>query len=128
MAGQARQYHVAMNIIINWLLNGVALWLTALVGIGISFNPMTVGSVLVAALILGLVNALVRPVMLALALPINVLTLGLFTLVVNAIVLYLVAWLSPAMEANGFFGVLIAAVVLSIISSILSRVFGGSNS
>ncbi len=113
-----------MNIIVTWLLNAVALWLTALVGIGIRFNPMTLGSVLIAALILGLVNALIRPIMLILTLPINILTLGLFTLVINAIVLYLVAWLSPAMETDGFLGVLLAAIVLSIISALLSWIFG----
>src|SRR5690554_2241525 len=113
-----------MTIIITWILNAVALWLTALIGIGIRFNPMTLGSVLIAALILGLVNALVRPIMLILTLPINILTLGLFTLVVNALVLYIVAWLSPAMQTTGFWGVLLAAIVLSIISALLSWIFG----
>ena len=113
-----------MNIIIGWLLNAAALWLTALIGIGIRFNPMTLGSVLVAALILGLVNALVRPIMVVLTLPINILTLGLFTLVINAIVLYIVAWLTPAMQTDGFWGVLLAAIILSIISALLSWVLG----
>ena len=113
-----------MNIIISWLLNAVALWLTALIGIGIRFNPMTVGSVLIAALIFGLVNALIRPVMVILTLPINILTLGLFTLVINALVLYIVAWLTPAMAITGFWGALFAAIILSIISSLLAWAFG----
>ena len=107
-----------MNIIITWILNAVALWLTALIGIGIRFNPMTLGSVLIAALILG------RPIMVILTLPINVLTLGLFTLVINAVVLYIVAWLTPAMQTTGFWGVLLAAIVLSIIRALLSWIFG----
>ncbi len=113
-----------MNIIISWLLNAAALWLTALIGIGIRFNPMTVGSVLIAALILGLVNAIIRPVMVVLTLPINILTLGLFTLVINALVLYIVAWLTPAMELTGFWGALFAAIILSIISAVLAWAFG----
>lgn len=113
-----------MNIIITWLLNAAALWLTALIGIGIRFNPMTFGSVLIAALILGLVNALIRPIMVVLTLPINILTLGLFTLVINALVLYIVAWLTPAMQITGFWGALLAAIILSIISALLSWVFG----
>lgn len=113
-----------MNLLVTWLLNAAALWLTALIGIGIRFNPMTLGSVLIAALILGLVNALIRPVMIVLTLPINLVTLGLFTFVINALVLYIVAWLTPAMEITGFWQALLAAIILSIISALLSWVFG----
>lgn len=113
-----------MNLIISWLLNALALWLTALTRIGISFEPLTAGNVLIAALIFGLVNAVIRPLMIFLTLPINILTLGLFTFVINALVLYIVAWLTPAMRISGFFGALLAAIILSIISSLLSWIFG----
>lgn len=113
-----------MNMIIGWLLNAAALWLTALIGIGIQFNPMTVWNVLLAALILGLVNALIKPIMIVLTLPVNIVTLGLFTLVINTFVLYIVAWLTPAMQITGFWQALLAAIILSIISTILSSVLG----
>ena len=116
-----------MNIIIGWLLNAVALWLTALIGIGIRFTTMTVGNVLLAALILGLVNALIRPIMIVLTLPVNIITLGLFTFVINAFVLYIVAWLTPDMQITGFWGALLAAIILSIISTLLSSLFGRGN-
>jgi putative membrane protein len=112
-----------MNLIITWILNAVALWLTALLGIGIAFNPMTVGSVLLAALVLGLVNAIIRPIMVFLSLPITFLTLGLFLLVINALVLYIVSAFT-ALEVKGFWGAILGAIVLSIISSLLSWAFG----
>lgn len=113
-----------MNLVLSWLLNAAALWLTALIGIGIRFTSLTLGNVLIAALILGLVNALIRPIMVVLTLPVNILTLGLFTLVLNAFVLYIVAWLTPAMQITSFWGALLAAVILSIISSLLSWMLG----
>lgn len=111
-----------MNFIIAWLLNAVALWLTALLRVGISFNPLTVPAVLVAALVLGLTNALVRPIMVFLSFPITFLTLGLFLLVINALVLYIVSAFT-ALEVNGFWGALLGAVVLSIISALLGWAF-----
>jgi putative membrane protein len=111
-----------MGLIITWLLNAVALWLTALLGIGISFNPMTVGSVLIAALVFGLVNAIIRPILVFLSIPITFLTLGLFLLVINAVVLYIVASFT-ALEVRGFWGALLGSVVLSIISALLSWAF-----
>ncbi len=113
-----------MNLLLMWILNALALWLTALLPVGLSFEPMTFGAVIIAALILGLVNAVIRPIMVVLTLPVNILTLGLFTLVINAVVLYIVNAFSPAMQLGGFLSVVFAALVLSIISAILSSLFG----
>ena len=81
------------NFIIKLLLNALALWLTTRLYGGVYFERGGVWDVLFAALALGLVNALIRPVLLLLSLPVTVLTLGLFTLVVNGVVLSLVAGL-----------------------------------
>ena len=112
-----------MNLLLRWGLNGLALYLTSLLNVGVSFSNPTLGNILIAALVLGLVNAVVRPVMVFLTLPLTVLSLGLFLLVVNALALALVATLTP-LNVSGFGGALIGALVLSIISFLLSRLFG----
>jgi putative membrane protein len=78
-------------------------------------------SILIFALILGVLNALVRPVLLLLTLPLNLLTLGLFTLVVNAIVFWLATLFLTGVEVGGFVGAFLAALVVSVISFVLSR-------
>lgn len=111
-----------MNLLIRWALNALALWLTAQLGVGLSFAQPGLGPVLIAALVLGLVNAVVRPVMILLTLPLTFLTLGLFLLVVNALALALVAVLTP-LQVSGFGGAVLGALVLSIISWLLGRLF-----
>lgn len=73
-----------------------------------------------AAAVLSLLNALVRPVIGFLSLPITVLTLGLFALVLNALMLYLVAWVVPGVETTGFIQTMIAAVVISLVTAFFS--------
>ncbi len=86
---------------------------------GVSFAPGTdVVSVVLAALVMGIVNALIRPVLLLLSLPVNVLTLGLFTLVVNGAVLWLVAQVT-ALNVAGFGAAILGALVLALISWLL---------
>jgi len=111
-----------MGFLIRWLVNALALYLVTRVYEGVSFVPgADVGSILIAALVLGVVNALIRPVLLLLSLPVNLLTLGLFTLVVNGVVLWLVANVT-ALNVSGFGAAVIGAVVLAVVSWVLDRV------
>ncbi|WP_195210600.1 phage holin family protein [Actinomarinicola tropica] len=81
------------------------------------------GHVWVAA-ILGLVNAVVRPVLILLTLPITILTLGAFLLVVNALSLGLVDWLSSTLDIDGFSWTLLAALVISVVAWVLEAAIG----
>lgn len=83
-------------------------------------------SLLLAALVFGLVNAVVRPAMVLLSLPLTVLTLGLFLLVVNAAMLGLTALLLPGVRIDGFGPALLGAIVVSIVSWAATRLFGGA--
>lgn len=76
----------------------------------------------VGAFILGLANAVVRPFLIILTLPVTVLTLGLFLLVINALMLMLAAWLVPGFAVGGFWAAVLASVMISVISAILSMV------
>ncbi|HET6498203.1 MAG TPA: phage holin family protein, partial [Coriobacteriia bacterium] len=74
-----------------------------------------------AALVLAAVNAFIRPVVSLLALPVTVLTLGLFALVVNALMIYIVSWVVPGVETVGFFRTVLAALIISIVTALFSR-------
>ncbi len=111
-----------MNLFIRWALNALALWLTAQLNVGLYFSRPGLGPVLVAALVLGLVNAVVRPLMILLTLPLTLLTMGLFLLVVNGLAIAIVATLTP-LEVTGFWGAILGALVLTVISALLGRLF-----
>ena len=104
------------------IINALALF--ALAAIFRTIEIDTVFSGIIAALILGLLNAFIRPVALILSLPINILTLGLFTLIVNGFMLWLVSRLVSGFHLAGFGTAIIAAIFLSIISALLSWLLG----
>jgi putative membrane protein len=106
-------------LIVRWLVNALALFLTAAVVKGIRIDGLGAGAL--AALVLGIVNAVIRPVLLLLTLPINVVTLGLFTFVVNAVMLLLVAAVVKGFSVSGFGSALLGSVVLSVVSGLLSH-------
>lgn len=108
------------NFLIKLLLNAAALWLTTRVYSGVYFENGGAFNVLLAALVLGLVNALIRPLLLLLSLPVTVLTLGLFTLVVNGVVLSIVASLT-SLNVAGFGAAIIGALILTVVSWLLDQ-------
>ena len=113
-----------MGFVIRLLVSALALYLLTQVYSGVYFVPGSgVGAVVIAALVMGVVNALIRPVLLLLSLPVNLLTLGLFTLIVNGVVLWLVAALT-ALNVAGFGAAVIGAVILTVISWALDAVVG----
>ncbi|HEY6072996.1 MAG TPA: phage holin family protein, partial [Anaerolineales bacterium] len=67
------------------------------------------------------VNAFIRPIILFLTLPVNIVTLGLFTLIVNTLMLYIVAWITPSLQISGFGAAFIGALLIAIISTLLSH-------
>lgn len=113
------------SFVIRIVVNTLALWLvSAIFPRLIYFQAGGAADYLIAGLVLGLVNAVLRPILLLLTLPINILTLGLFTLVINAIVLQLVAaW--TRLETGGFLEALIASLVLSLASTLIASILGG---
>ena len=107
-----------MRFVIRWLINAVALYLTTLIVPGVKVPNFS--AALLAALVLGIVNAVIRPIALILTLPFNILTLGLFTFVVNAAMLYLVSSVT-ALRLDNFLSALLGAVVLSLVSTVLTH-------
>lgn len=107
-----------MRLILTWLINTAALM--ALPYLMHSVTVTSVGSALIAALVLGLVNTLIRPVLVLLTLPVTFLSLGLFVLVINALLFWLVATLVDGFHVAGFWSAFLAAILYSIISWALS--------
>jgi len=103
-------------LLLRWFINALSLMIVAEVVPGISVHSFW--SALVAALILGLVNATVRWVLILLTLPLNIVTLGLFTFVVNALMLMLVSAVVKGFDITSFAAALTAAIVLWLISLI----------
>ncbi len=107
-----------MHFLIRWGINTVSLVLTSYVVQGIRISNLW--AALMAALLLGLVNAFIKPVIIILTLPLNVLTLGLLTLVINGMLLSFVAWAIPGFIIDGFWWAVLGAIILSVISTLLS--------
>lgn len=108
-----------MTLLLVWILNAVALLIVAYLLPGI--NVASFGAALIAALVLGLLNTLVKPVLVLLTLPITVVTLGLFLLVLNALVFWFAGTILKGFQVSGFWWALAGAIVYSLISGLLSR-------
>jgi putative membrane protein len=109
-----------MKLILRWILNAVALLGVAWVMSGHGVVLTSFWAALKAALFLGIINALIRPIVILLTLPINILTLGLFTLFINAAFFSFTAWVVEGFDVSGLWAALLGALLLSIFSAILS--------
>src|SRR2546426_6196928 len=106
------------------LITALGLWAASAIVPGVSFRSWQ--TLLIAALLLGIVNAVVRPILLFLTFPITILTLGLFILVVNGISLKLVAWLLPGFTLSGLGAAILGSIVVGLTSWLASAFVGGS--
>lgn len=109
-----------MAFLINWLISTLAIIITAYLLPGIRLSGFF--AALVTALVLGLINAFIKPVLLLLTLPINILTLGLLTLVINALLIMLAGAIVPGFSVSGFWWALLFSLVLSIVNYALGAI------
>ena len=113
-----------IGFILRWSVNLLALIVAASFIKGIRIESISIG--ILAAGILGVVNAVIRPVVLLLTLPITIVTLGLFTLVINAGMLLFVAWLVPGLVIEGFRAAFWGGLVISFVSWVLNLFVAGN--
>jgi len=99
--------------LLQWLITGLSLWVASHVFKGIRFD--SVSSLVVSALLLGFVNAIVKPALVFLTFPLTLLTLGLFLLVINALMIQLVAWMVKGFSVSGFWTALFASIFVSLL-------------
>ena len=108
-----------MALILVWILNAVALLAVAYLLPGIAVASF--GSALIAALVLGLLNMLVKPVLVLLTLPITIVTLGLFLIVLNALLFWFAGSMLRGFQVNGFWWAVAGAILYSLISGLLTK-------
>lgn len=111
-----------MILILKWLLMAASIMISAYLIPGVTINSFF--SALFVALFLGIVNILIRPVLILITLPINILTLGLFTFVINAVLVLLASSVIKGFEVSGFWTAMLFSVVLSVVNYVLNGLFG----
>lgn len=118
------------RLLIRWAVNAIALWVAIQIVPGMTHDGTGV-SLLIIALIFGLVNALVRPLLVLLTCPLIVLTMGLFILVINAIMLSLTDWVSDmfglGLVVDGFWATFWGAIVISLVSGVINLLVKDAN-
>jgi putative membrane protein len=113
-----------LGFLLRAAITALALWVASQLLDGLQFS--STGKLALAAVLLGVVNAVVRPIMFVLTLPITVLTLGLFLLVLNAAMIGLVAWLVPGFTVSGFWTAVGGAIIVGLVSWGASTAIGNS--
>jgi len=110
-----------MRLLLIWLINTIALFVLPLILQSVQIDSFT--TALVAALVLGLINTLIRPILILLTFPVTVLTLGLFILVVNGLMFWAASDLVQGFQVAGFSSAVLGALLYSVISWLLSAIF-----
>jgi putative membrane protein len=112
-----------MRIIIKWLLSAVALLAVAYLYPGVQVASF--GSALIAAAVIGLLNMVVRPVLVVLTLPVTIVTLGLFLFVINALLFWAASGLLSGFQVSGFVAALIGSLIYSLLGLVIEAALGG---
>jgi len=112
-----------LALLLRWLLNAAALMLVAYLYPGVQVESL--GSAIVAAVVLGLVSAVIRPILVVLTLPVTILTLGLFLFVINALLFWCVAEIVGGFHVAGFWAALVGSLLYSVITLVTSWVVFG---
>lgn len=110
-----------MKILVHWFLSAVAVWLVSEIVPG--FNVSSLGSALLAAVVIGLVNATLGLAFKIITFPLTVMTLGLFWLVINGVMLLVAAQFVPGFAIDGFVAAFFGAIVLSVLNMVLRAIF-----
>jgi len=114
---------ILREFLAHWGVTALALWLTSFIFHGISCSRQK--SLLISALLLGLVNAVIRPIVIILTIPLTLVTFGLFLLVINAVMMMLVSALVPGFRISGFWTAFFASIVVTLISIFVGMVIFG---
>lgn len=108
-----------MNLLIRWIISAASVMIAAYVVPGVLLTSFW--TAILVALVLGIINALFKPLLVLLTLPINILSLGLFTLVINAVLVWLAAALIEGFSISGFWVALLFSLVLSVLTFFLNK-------
>lgn len=110
------------TFLIQWAITSLSLWVCSHVFKGIKFENTQ--SLIIAALLLGFANAIVRPVLFVVTFPLTLITLGLFYLIINALMIKLVAWMVKGFKLSGFWTAFFASIFISLLSFVFGAFVG----
>jgi len=110
--------NVLLRFLVFWGLNVLVLWVASELFSSIHFSSTS--TMLVSGLLFGVAHAVLKPILIVLTLPVTVLTLGLFLIVINALILLFVAWIVPGFHVAGFWQAVLVALFISVFSFILN--------
>ena len=113
------------HFVFRWIATTIAVFVAAPI-VGINYGDR-LGCLLGASLLLGIINAFIRPILLLLSLPLILVTLGLFILIINALMLKFVSEIVPCFKVHGFWSAIFGAIIISLVSWLLSALFRGSD-
>ena len=111
-----------IRFLIRWLISGVSIYIITYLPIGITVSSFK--STIIAAAILGIINVTIKPILVILTLPINIITLGLFTFIINGIVLIITSYVVVGFDVKNIFSAVIASILISIVYVILTNLIG----
>ncbi|MCX8122711.1 MAG: phage holin family protein [Spirochaetes bacterium] len=109
------------EIIKKWFILSLAIYFASSMVSGFSADTAT--SIIIASALLGILNVVIKPILILITLPINLLTLGLFTFVINAVLLYLVSFMVKGIFIDSFLSALLSSIIISIISMVVEWLF-----
>jgi putative membrane protein len=112
-----------MRLILKWLLSALALLAVTYIYSGVQVSNFT--SALIAAAVIGLLNMIVRPVLVVLTLPVTIVTLGLFLFIINALLFWAASGLLQGFNVNGFVAALIGSLIYSLLGLVIEAALGG---
>jgi len=108
-----------MKIIIHWVVSAIAILLAAYFLPGVHVTGIM--AALILAVVLGIINAVIKPILVLLTLPLSIITLGLFTLVINALLIMLASYIVPGFSIDGFLSALWFGIVLALVHFVVKR-------
>ncbi len=112
-----------MHLLISWIITTAAILIAAYFLPGVAIRSL--GAAIITAAVLGLINAIIRPVLLVLTFPLTIVTLGLFIFVLNALLVLLTSAIVPGFTVRNFWWALLFSLVFSLVSYLLHRLFPG---
>lgn len=115
--------HGLVPFLVQWLITSLSLWASSYVFAGLKFENAR--ALVISALLLGFANAIVKPLLIILTLPLTLVTFGLFLLVINALMILLVAWLVKGFTISGFWTAFFASIFISVLSFLIGAFFSG---
>lgn len=112
-----------ISLLFSFLINAFSLWIVTRIVPGVSVSSTE--ALALAAVSVGIVNALIRPIVQLISLPLSIITFGIFALIVNGLMLMLAAWFVPGFTVSGLLPAVLGAIILSLVSAVLSLVLKG---